>query len=132
MAIKIQTKQTGIPVEFGELNFVFDTSDESIKHFNKEIEVIQKKLEKIDTSKEDTEEDVDRMFDEAKDYLGEGFNLMLGKGAFDKIYEQTPSVLNLIEPFVELAEGIKEELSALGVVESQKELGNKYLAKKTK
>lgn len=132
MAIKIQTKQTGIPVEIGELNFVFDTSDESIKRFNKEIGVIQKKLKKIDTSKEDTEENVNRMFEEAKNYLEEGFNLTLGTGAFDKIYEQTPSVIYLVDYFIKLAEGIEEELSALGVAESQQELGKKYLAKKNK
>lgn len=131
MAIKIQTKQIGIPVEIGELNFVFDTSDESVKKFRKDLNAVYEKLEKIDTNAKETE-DEDKLFDEAKEYLSEGFELILGEGSFDKIYEQTPSVLHLIDYFVKLAEGIKEELSDLGIDESQKELTEKYLAKKKK
>lgn len=131
MAIKIQTKQIGIPVEIGELNFVFDTSDESVKKFRKDLDAVYEKLKKIDTNSKKTE-DEDKLFDEAKNYLSEGFELVLGKGAFDEIYKQTPSVLRLVDYFVKLSEGIKEELSDLGINESQKELTEKYLAKKKK
>jgi len=122
MAIKIQTREVGIPVELGELKFTFDTSDESIKNF---YEVGQKTLTEMKNVEEDD-------LDAAKEILEKGYDLMLGKGAFKQIYKQTPSLIEVTKYFVKLAEGIQKELSGLGKGLSQQDKSQEYLRRKNK
>jgi len=122
MVIKIQTKQTGIPVELGELKFTFDTSDESIKSFH---DAAQTTLKEMENFKDDD-------MDAAKKILKKGYDLMLGKGAFEQIYEQTPSLIEVTQYFVQLAEGIENELSNLGKGSSQQDKAQQYLRRKNK
>lgn len=122
MVIKIQTKQTGIPVEFGELQFTFDTSDESIKTF---YDAAQATLTEMNNVKDDD-------LDAAKDILQKGYDLMLGEGAFKQIYEQTPSLIEVTRYFVQLAEGIKDELNNIGKGISQQDKAQQYIRQKRK
>lgn len=122
MVIKIQTKQTGIPVELGELKFTFDTSDESIKTF---YDTAQETLTEMKNFEGDD-------MDAAKEILKKGYDLMLGKGAFKKVYEQTPSLIEVTRYFVQLAEGIQEEISSLGKGLSQQEKAQQYINRKNK
>ncbi|MGE8004045.1 hypothetical protein [Lysinibacillus sp. NPDC093216] len=122
MVIKIQTREVGIPVELGELKFTFDTSDESIKSF---YEVGQKTLNEMNNVKDDD-------MDAAKEILEKGYDLMLGKGAFKKVYKQTPSLIEVTSYFVQIAEGIQEELSSLGKGLSQQDKAQQYLRSKNK
>lgn len=124
MAIKIQTKQTTIPVEIGENKFEFDASDESIKRFYKATDEMQDKLEKM--------KDFEGNVEEGREILKEAFNLVLGDGAFDKIYAEVPSIIVLQDVFLQLSEGIAEEIDALGATQTQKQKAEKYLAKKRK
>ena len=121
MVIKIQTKQTGIPVELGELKFTFDTSDESIETF---YDAAQTTLTEMKNFKDDD-------MDAAKEILEKGYDLMLGKGAFKQVYEQTPSLIEVTRYFVQLAEGIQEEISSLGKGLSQQEKAQQYINRKT-
>lgn len=127
MAIKIQTRQTGIPVEIGDKTFYFETSDENIKNLRKNYQQVIKELEAI-------EKDVEEMSDEdtleaTKDVLRKGYELFLGKGSFDEIYAMSPSVTNMSYYFIQIAEGIQEELEKM-TTETQKEKIDRYLAKK--
>ena len=122
MVIKIQTKQTGIPVEFGELQFTFDTSDESIKTF---YDAAQATLTEMNNVKDDD-------LDAAKDILQKGYDLMLGEGAFKQIYEQTPSLIEVTRYFMQLAEGIKDELNNIGKGISQQDKAQQYIRQKRK
>lgn len=122
MVIKIQTKQTGIPVELGELKFTFDTSDESIETF---YDAAQTTLTEMKNFKDDD-------MDAAKEILKKGYDLMLGKGAFKQVYEQTPSLIEVTRYFVQLAEGIQEEISGLGKGLSQQEKAQQYINRKNK
>jgi hypothetical protein len=124
MAIKIQTEKTVIPVEFGNLSFEFDVSDESVKKFRDNALKIQTELNEINTDNED------ESFELAKEALAKGYDLMLGKGAFNKIYKQTPSITYLTKYFEQLAEAINEELKELGFSETQQDKAKKYLLKK--
>lgn len=127
MAIKIQTQQTGIPVELGELKFTFDVSDESIKKFRENAKKIQKELAEIG---EITDEKMAEA--KAKDALRKGFDLTLGAGAFEKIYEQTPSTMIVLQYFIQVSEGINEELEKLTSVNSQQAKVDRYLNNKKK
>lgn len=125
MAIKIQTKKTEIPVEIGDLEFAFDTSDESIKKFRKEALKVQEEFHSIGA-----DVDSDTAVEEAKKALKRGFDMMLGEGAFEKVYDLSPSVMTCMQYFIQLAEGIEQELQNMGLSESQAELAKKYLAAK--
>ncbi len=125
MAIKIEEKKPEIPVEIGELRFAFQVTDESILEFRKNGLQIQKELEQLEID-EDNEENIEMV----KDILKRGFDLILGDGAFEKIYEMTPSVVFLMDYFVQLSNGIADELEKLGAHDALKKRAEKYLRKK--
>ena len=121
MAIKIEKKQTEIPIEIGDLKFAFDVTDESIQRFRENAIKIQQELETIDDEEENMEN--------AKAILGKGFDVILGDGAFEKVYQMTPSIPYLLNYFIQLVNGLSDELSALGAIE---ERAQKYLGKRKK
>lgn len=123
--IKIQIDKTAIPIEFGKLKFEFDTSDESVEKFYGGIEKIQSDLTAIEVDEKD-------MLSGAKEALKRGYDHVLGDGAFEKIYKQTPSVMKLVSLFLVLMENVTEELENMGMSESQKQKVNKYLQNKKK
>jgi len=119
LAIKIEKKQTEIPIEIGDLKFAFDVTDESIQRFRENAIKIQQELEAIDDEEED--------FNKAKDILRKGFDVILGDGAFEEVYQMTPSIPYLLNYFVQLVDGLTEELNDIGAFQ---ERANKYLRKK--
>lgn len=123
--IKIQTETPAIPVEIGELKFDFDTSDESIKRFHEGLEQMQKELSELDIAGLGE-------LEASKQALRTGYDFMLGEGTFDKIYEQTPSVISCMKYFQQLSTGIKEHLDEVGLVETQAEKAKKYVSSKKK
>lgn len=127
MAITIQTQKPEIPVEIGDLEFSFDVSDESIKKFREEAIKVQKELENLAIS-----DNEDKALEQAKEVLKRGFEVMLGKDSFEKIYEISPSVIVCMDYFIQLAGGIEEELRNMGFSKSQQELAKKYIQSKKK
>lgn len=125
MAIKIQTRKAEIPVEIGELKFTFDVSDESIKSFREEALRIQKEFHEIGHDVDD-----EKALEQAKNVLKHGFDMMLGEGSFEKIYELSPSVMICAQYFAQLVQGIEVELQNMGFSESQQEIANQYIPKK--
>ena len=120
MAIKIEKKQTEIPIEIGDLKFAFDVTDESIKNFRENAIKIQMELEGLENKE-------DENLELSKDILRKGFDLMLGEGAFEKIYQMTPSIPYLLNYFIQLVDGLTEEINDIGAIQ---ERANKYLRKK--
>lgn len=121
MAIKIQTRQTGIPVFIGDLQFNFDTSDVSIEAL---LGNHQKVVDEISNIKEGDDEG-------AKKALKKGFDLLLGEGSFKKVYNQTPSTIECTRQLFELLQGISQEFSSLNGM-TQQEKVQKYLKAKNK
>lgn len=126
MAIKIQEKKPEIPVEIGPLKFAFVVTDESVLQFRKNAAEIQQELEEV----EQIEGDDGEALEQAKGVLRRGFDLILGEGAFEKIYEMTPSIPYLMNYFVQLGEGLHKELQDLGAYESIQKRAEKYTKKK--
>lgn len=117
MAIKIETRKIGIPVQIGELEFTFDTSDSAIESLAKKHEIIVEKIGAIKSGDDDG----------AKNVLREGFDLLLGAGAFDKIYSQTPSAIECIKYLYALLEGITNELKMINPINTQQARVEQYL-----
>lgn len=125
MAIKIQTQKPVIPIEIGPHNFEFDVSDESIKNLRKEALKAQKEFHSISVNEDD-----DKALEQAREVLERAYDLFFGKGAFEKIYELSPSIMICMQYFVEIVEGIETELNKRGLSPSAQEKAMKYLAKK--
>ncbi|GGE47618.1 hypothetical protein GCM10011391_28000 [Pullulanibacillus camelliae] len=122
MAIKIQEKKPEIPVEIGKLNFAFTVTDESVAAFRKNAIAAQKEFDKMKESEND-----EKSLERAKYVLQRSFDMILGQGAFKKIYDMTPSVAYLLDYFIQLVEGLSEELKDLGIDQEQTK---KYIRKK--
>lgn len=121
MTIKIQTRQTGIPVEIGNLQFYFDTSDTSIESL---LANHQKAVNEISSIKEGDDEG-------AKKALKKGFDLLLGDGAFKQIYAQSSSTIECTRQLFALLQGITQELNPMNGF-SQQEKAQQYLNNKNK
>lgn len=114
MAIKIQTKTHVIPIEIGDVKLEFDMSDENLqKLFDTEHDVM-KKIDEVDKND----------FEAQKKAISEIVDAMLGDGSFDKLYELSPSIFIVVEYFMQIAQGLKEEVN--------KRLGNDNLSKAQK
>lgn len=127
MAIKIQTKQTSIPIVLGDIELSFDVSDDSVLTFRKEGAKIQKELENISISKDD-----DEALRQARSVLERGFSLFFGEGSFDKVYKISPSVIICLEYFTQIHEALEIELNKLGYSLTAQEKAQKYLQNKKK
>lgn len=123
MVIKIQTKSTAVPIEIGELQFSFETNDDSLKRLIDGHSIVTDKLDAIKDG------DVDGI----KEALKEGFDFILGKGAFKQIYKQTNSVLECGNILFQLVQSLTEELKVSNTDVTQQQLAQNYLkAKKPK
>lgn len=117
MAIKIQTKKTGIPVIIGDLELVFEATDESVATFLKNAKKVERELDEIKSDSPET----------AKVVLKKAFDTILGEGTFDKVYEITPSVFIMTDYFIQIVEGLVDEFNKLGLMNKRLK---KYLNKK--
>ena len=122
MVIKIETRKTGIPVQIGELEFTFDTSDKAVEGLLQKHETVVKKITAI--------KDGDN--DGTKKALREGFDLLLGAGSFEQIYTQTPSTIECIKYLYALLEAITAEFAAINPIASQQARAQQYLQGKKK
>ena len=127
MAIKIQTEKSEIPIEIGDLEFAFDMTDESVIAFRENGRRIQEELGKLQI-----DEDDDETLDQVKDILKRGYDLILGDGAFEKVYELSPSVIVCMNYLEQIVIGIEQELNKKGFSLSQKEKVQKYIQNKNK
>jgi len=108
MAIKIQLEELIIPVTIGELKFEVDTSDTSIKTLRKKAFQMEAKIKEIEKIAETSEEEAEK---EVELYLQDSFDALLGEGAFEKIYKQTPALKSLAKYFIKLIEGLEKEIN---------------------
>ena len=108
MAINIQTIDTIIPVTIGKLNFEIDTSDKSTKIIREKAQKMEVKIKEIEELLEIDEEQAEA---EIEAYLQQSFDDLLGRSAFEMIYAQTPSIHAIAKYFVQLVQGLEQEMS---------------------
>jgi len=121
MAIKIQTEKPVIPIELGELKFEFELTDENIKRFYDTQDEIRKEFEEMNGDD----------LESTKEIVKKAFDYILGDGAFDKIYEVSPSIIIVVKYFQQIVEGLEVELLERAENTVQQK-AKKYLANKKK
>lgn len=118
----IQLKKTVIDIPFvnssGEevLMLHFDRSQENIEKFDDVFKELSDKIEQLE--KQD-----DVTWREAEDFVRSAMDSTLGEGAYDKVFEISPSINLVTTYFYQIAIGIKEELEA----EDIEAIESKYL-----
>lgn len=111
--VNIQVNKNTIPVTIGELEFEYSLTDKNVVSFEKLAASSEQALVGVLKDFEDKNIDEAEMVDKANAELTVLFDLFLGEGAYQKIYEQTPSVVTNAEIFMELIVGIREESDKL-------------------
>src|SRR5690625_4738943 len=89
-------------------------SDENLKKLYDAENDILKMIDEVDKND----------FDAQKEAVKSIVDKLLGDGSFDKLYELSPSVFIVVDYFLQIAQGLKEEIS--------KRLGNDNLSKAQK
>lgn len=103
-----------IPIEIGDVKLGFDMSDENLQKLFDAEHDIMKKIDEVDKND----------FEGQKEAIKEIIDALLGDGSFDKLYKLSPSVFIVVEYFMQIAQGLKEEVN--------KRLGNDNLSKAQK
>lgn len=103
-----------IPIEIGDVKLGFDMSDENIEKLFDSEHDIMKMIDEVDKND----------FDAQKEAVKSIVDKLLGDGSFDKLYELSPSVFIVVDYFLQIAQGLKEEIN--------KRLGNDNLSKAQK
>jgi len=127
MAIRIEEKKAEIPVEIGELKFSFKVTDDAVLDFRKNSLAVMEELKGLQIKPDEEDETI---LEKVKEVLQKGFDTILGEGAFEKIYDMTPSVFLLMRYFEQLAAGLAEELKNMGALEVLNQRAENYLRKK--
>ena len=127
MAIRIEEKKAEIPVEIGELKFSFKVTDDAVLDFRKNSLAVMEDLKGLQIKPDEEDETI---MEKVKEVLQKGFDTILGEGAFEKIYDMTPSVFLLMRYFEQLAAGLAEELKNMGALEVLNQRAENYLRKK--
>lgn len=117
-AIQIKTNNIEIPFVDKDGNtalvLYFDKTDENIQRFYDEMPEIGKMQETENHNLESNKKHLERLFD-----------VLLGEGAFKQVYELNPSLMVLMAYFVQIVDGIVNELNTEGLVEQ--EVRHRYL-----
>jgi len=136
MTVVIKQKVTVIPIEFEGLDgntkhkFEFNATDEVISNFDDFIKESNNELKKIDKNSEKLSEE--QQAAETIKLIKNAIDKTCGVGAFDELYAESPSQIIMVGYFYSIIEGLKEEISNLGLNSSQKKQAEKYLKLKNK
>lgn len=123
MTIKISTKSPQIPVEIDDLKFSVEATDQKLENYRKSLLELKEKLDNI---RDDNEESL-KLVNEG---ILAAFDIILGEGAGQKIYEKVGSTLVCINILNQLKEGLEKEFAERGLSTSQHDKAQQYLAAK--
>lgn len=122
-ALNINVERTGFPVSLAGQDFFFDCSAEHIEEYEMKYVEVEKKLNEL-------EDDGD--IQSKKDALGLGYDVMLGNGAFEKLYKEIPDLIAWTNAFFDLAAGIAKNIEEFKNEQENKStvIQKEYLKKK--
>lgn len=125
-ALEIKVERTGFPVTLAGQEFFFDCSTERIEDYETQYVEVEKKLNELADDNNDIESQ--------KEALQLGFDVMLGEGAFEKLYENVPDLVAWMNAFFDLSAGIAQNIDEFKKTQDKKatDLKSKYLNKKAK
>ncbi|MEK3890251.1 hypothetical protein [Bacillus sp. FSL K6-3431] len=125
--IKIDLQKPEIDFEIGGLEFKYSYADKSLVEESKQMDKILKEVESIEPEGEEG-------LEKSKEVLRKGYDLLLGDGAFDKIYPLNESCFDLAIILFKLRKSINDELDRRGegYKATQQEKAKKYIQNKKK
>lgn len=126
-AIKIQTKDSYIPIEIGDEVIKFHVSDDAFSKLQKRHANVMQDLDSIEEP-EDGEEKIEK----TKEIMTKAFDFLFEEGAFEKVYSVTPSVMICVEYFNQMTDAVIAELKNRGITPTAQQKVDKYLANKNK
>lgn len=131
-ALEIKVERTGFPIVLAGHEFFFDSSPEHLIEVQKNYKEFEKGVESIEVTDEDDIDSLD--LESYKDLLGKGYDVMLGEGTFDKLYDEIPDINAWLNAFFDLYSGIAEQLDEFKDEQTKKSerLKQKYLKKVSK
>jgi len=125
--VNIKVERTGFPVMIGEVELWFDSSLENIEKFTKieklalkELKKVQKKFkamelpQKVEDLDKLKEEDTQNVLELTKDFIAIQYELIFGKGSFDKVYKKYPDMFALEKAIKEASNYIAKEIEKAG------------------
>lgn len=98
----INVKRTGFPISIGSNEFFFDSSIEGITRYEENYSVALEAVKNLDI----TDESNEAILEQRVEVFRQSYDIILGKGSFDKIYEEINDVIALEEAFFEIVKGI--------------------------
>lgn len=101
MGIRIETEETGIPISIAGVDFKLELTDENVDRIMNQGDEVQKELEGIES------DDIESQ----KEAIKKSLDFILGDGAFDKLYEVSPSVIIISNYYWSLTESLVDEIS---------------------
>lgn len=125
----VQIQRKGFPFMVGEVEFFVSLANETLQQMlkmNDDIEQItekfrakyEEKLKEIDLQANVDAAKLAKINDAKKEYLTEAYDLLLGAGAFDRIYAYHPYVDDLEQTFPDV---IKEYVSEVSKFQKQQQ-----------
>ena len=103
MAIKINLESTVIPVEIGDLKFQIDVTDETYERY---VQAFNSFLDDVSELDETTSEDLTLLKAKQRNV----YDVLLGEGAFESIYELAPSVVITTGILTQVVEQLEKEM----------------------
>jgi len=112
MAIKINLESVKIPLEIGDLKFEIDVTDEKYEAFIKNFNIFLEKMEVLD---EEKTEDLALI----KEMVKEVYEDLLGKGAYEQIYEKMPNTAFVSKVLVTIVSQMMIEMESKSSFEAK-------------
>jgi len=117
MTIKINVLSTLIPIQIGELSFEVDVTDQKYRAFIERFKLVQQELLNL-VAKVDEEEqkgvtiNEDELIEKLHQLVSTAYDELLGAGAFNQVYEQTPRIVSVTSYLVKIVAGLEKEMEA--------------------
>lgn len=123
MKIEISTKKRTVPVEFTDLSLKYEIelSDENLSN-----------IEHFMNNAKNVENEYGDDLEALMNFVADGLDTLLGEGAFDELYEQIPSSLELLNVLISISTqfseyAIKELDLEKNKPKTQQEAAEKYV-----
>lgn len=100
----IDVQRTGFPIKIGKNEFFFDSSIEGISKYQENYVKALEEVKKLEIVDETDEKEVLRQRIEV---FRKAFDIVLGDGSFDKIYEEINDIIALEGVFYKVVDGIE-------------------------
>ena len=126
--IKIQVKRSGFPVNIGEVELFFDSSQENLKQFfnidfiaKEKMDALTERAKGVKVPDEINEknvhdiepETIETAFDINKTFVGIQYDIIFGEGTFERVYQAYPDIVALEDVLeavgISIAEKLEEE-----------------------